>query len=61
MTNLLTPLPPPSAKMNSRSIVKKQYNPQTRDKFQDSPTPLLFGRHKRMIPNVFEISLIPLN
>ena len=34
---------PLSTKMNNRSIVKKQFNPQTRDKFQDPP-PLLCGR-----------------
>ena len=30
---------PLSTKMNNRSIVKKQFNPQTRDKFQDPPPP----------------------
>ena len=28
----------------------KQQNPQTRDKFQDTPTPLPRGRHKCMVP-----------
>ena len=33
------PPPPPSTKINNRSIVSKQWKSQTRDKFQDFPTP----------------------
>ena len=41
VTNLSSdplPPPPPSAKVNNRCVVSKQWNLQSRDKFQD-PTP----------------------
>ena len=44
MTSCVT-LHPVFTKMNNKTIVLKQQNPPTRDKFQD-PIALLFGRHK---------------
>ena len=46
----MIPSLPPSRKMINRSIVSKEWNLQTRDKFQEPPTPLLCGRHKCMFP-----------
>ena len=38
MTNIITLLSPPFAKIGNRSIVEKEQNPQTCDKFQDLQT-----------------------
>ena len=45
------PSTPSSSKMNNKSIVQKQQNLQTRDKFEDPLTPLPCGRHKCVLPN----------
>ena len=47
---LMIPSLPPSTKMINRSIISKEWNLQTRGKFQEPLTPLLCGRHKCMFP-----------
>ena len=43
---MIPPPTPPSVKMNNSSIVSKEGNLQTCDKFQEPPTPVPCGRHK---------------
>ena len=49
MVSFATSPPPPSTKMNNVSIVYKQQNLQTLNKFQDPP-PLPCGHHKCIVP-----------
>ena len=55
VTNLSSdplPPPPPSAKVNNRCVVSKQWNLQSRDKFQDPtpPIPLPYGHPECTVP-----------
>ena len=46
--------PPPVIRMNHRSLVLKEYNPQTRGKFQD-PAPPLFNVDVINVSNLMKI------